>query len=203
MNAKTSPAPRAWKDVYDETKLTEDEQRALDEAAGERRGREAELTGTAPVPKREAEDAVEDPETIPEWAHVPDPRSGFRFPKGKRVIFVRIRADLTDAPDKGDRDVVIWTLSDGEENHATKRAAGDSSRTYKEMTKQMIRSIDGHKVDWSGSASPGNIARFWEEIGPVARTLLVNVYHRTHAPKQEVILDFFINCFAARSAVAG
>lgn len=204
---KPGQEPRDWKRVVEDMAVTPEEQHRLDEAAAGRSRREAELSDSAEVPPRdppEDEDVVTDDRPLPPWVVIPDPKTGFRFPtSGKRPFFIRIRRELTDAPQKGDRCVIGWTLTDGEENHATKRGAGDSTRTYKEMTKQMIRAIDGHKVDWSGSVGPGNIAKFWEEIGPVARQLLVNVYHRTHSPSKEVLLDFFISCFDARSVVAG
>jgi len=195
-------AGRSWKQAYADSVVTPEEQRALDEAARAQGAQEAEDSGTTPVPKREAE-VAEEPDAVPPWAQIPDPASGFRFPKGKRVFFARLKEEWLDPTGKGDRVVVCWTLTDAEENMAVKRAMGDSNRTYKEMAKQMIRAVDGHKVDWSGKVPEGNVARFWEEIGPVGRLMLVNVYHRTHSPQQGVVLDFFINCFVSMSAVAG
>lgn len=208
-DAKTRQEPRTWKQLHEEVALSPEEQRALDEAAANRDQHEAAATDTGPIPEREdageVGDVATDPDKLPSWAEgaMPDPKTGFRIPPGKRVFFVRLRREFTDAPAKGDRVLVCWTLTDGEENLAAKRSMGDSTRTYKEMTKQMIRAVDGVKTDWSGAVGPGNISKLWEEIGAVGRNLLVNVYHRTNAPTKEVILDFFINCFAARSQAVG
>lgn len=196
---------KSWKELQAESAVTPEEQRLLDEAEKVHAEVADKVAGVLPVPDN-ADPANpeigEGSDELPDWVKVPS-GEGFRFPKNKRVFFIRIKAEWCDAINKGDRVVICWTLTDAEENMAVKRALGDSTRTYKEMSKLMIRAIDGAKTDWSGNPGPGNIARFWDEIGPVGRNLLINVFHKTHGPKASDIFDFFRSCFVSRSAVAG
>jgi hypothetical protein len=59
---------------------------------------------------------------VPEWAIVP---KDLRPPKGRQVIFLRIPAKLTDTPLKGERQCIVWTLSDGDEKLAAERCGFD------------------------------------------------------------------------------
>lgn len=137
---------------------------------------------------------------VPDWVTLPP---GFTFPPGKKIGFMRFRGEWTDAPAKGDRVIVVWSLTEAEEKLAYKRAAGDSMRGFTELAKQTIRVIDGHKTDWTGASSPGSIHFLWNDLGTRCRQLVQNYYLKAHTLTSEQQQDFFANCFAVRSAVVG
>lgn len=132
--------------------------------------------------------------TAPDWAKVPP--SPFRFPRGVDVLFVRIRADLTSARQKGDRILIVWGLSDGDEKLAVQRSLSDSNRAITELAKQTIRAIDGHPADWSGRPGPGNVDQLWREIGGKGRGQIVRLYTQLHVYDAKEQADFFENCVA-------
>jgi len=134
---------------------------------------------------------------VPEWAMVPQ---NLRIPTGKSVVFLRFKSAMTDAPLKGDRQCIVWTLSDGEEKLAADRCNSAQSRAPAEYTKQMIRAIDGVAVDWSKTRGPGSIDEFWKEIGPKGRNMMMRVYTQLHLADEDEVRDFFEHCIAVRTA---
>lgn len=138
----------------------------------------------------------EDGSAVPAWALVP---SNLRPPRGKQVIFVRIPAEMTDAPAKGERQAIIWTLSDGDERMASDRCKGEAGRASAEYTKQMLRAVDGTVVDWSKHKGPGSIDEFWREVGPKGRNLLTRLYAQLHMASDKELSHFFESCIAVRS----
>lgn len=134
--------------------------------------------------------------SAPDWALIP---ANLRPPRGRQVIFVRIPALLTDSPVRGERQCIVWSLSDGDERLAADRCKGEASRASAEYTKQMLRAVDGSVVDWSKSKGPGSVDEFWREIGPKGRNLLVRLYSQLHMASDAELADFFENCIAVRS----
>jgi hypothetical protein len=138
--------------------------------------------------------------TAPEWAKVPAVGADgkpFRFPRGVEAFFVRIRGELTSARHKGDRILIVWGLSDGDEKLAYQRAMSDSNRAITELAKQTIRAIDGHGADWSGKGGPGNVDQLWRELGGKGRGQIVRLYTQLHVYDLEEQADFFANCVAS------
>lgn len=134
---------------------------------------------------------------VPEWALVP---KDLRVPKGRQVFFVRLRASMTDAPEKGERQCIIWSLSDGDEKLATDRCEGKAGRASSEYTKQMVRAVDGVVVSWMKPRGPGSIDEFWREIGTKGRNLLMRMYTKLHLADDDEVRDFFENCIAVRTS---
>jgi len=134
---------------------------------------------------------------VPEWAIVP---ANLRIPKGRQVFFLRFPAAMTDAQHKGDRQCIVWSLSDGEEKIANDRTGGSAGRAPAEFTKQMIRAIDGATVNWGVARGPGSIDEFYREIGPKCRNLLMRIYTQLHLASEDETRDFFESCVAARTA---
>ncbi len=132
----------------------------------------------------------------PQWAKIP---SGFKFPRGRQVAFIRFRAEWTDTPWKGDRQAIVWSLTDADEKIGLARAMGDVNRAANELSKQMLRAVDGYEVTWDGSPGPGNIDRWWTEIGGKCRQILVRVYTQLHVLSEEERTDFFENCIEVRT----
>lgn len=73
-------------------------------------------------------------------------------------------------------------------------------RAVDEMAKQMIRAIDGHKADWSGKFTKGNVNTFWTEIGGKCRQQIKNIYLRRHSFDTGEVADFLVNCVAVRTS---
>lgn len=134
---------------------------------------------------------------VPDWAVVPQ---HLKVPRGKQVVFLRFPAELTDAPEKGERQCIVWTLSDGEEKIAADRCEGKANRAPSEYSKQMIRAIDGAVVDWSKPRGPGSIDEFWREVGPKVRNILMRVYTQLHLASDDEVTNFFEQCVAVRTA---
>jgi hypothetical protein len=133
---------------------------------------------------------------VPEWAVVP---KELRPPKGRQVLFLRIPAKLTDTPLKGERQCIVWTLSDGDEKLAGERCEGKAGRASAEYTKQMIRAVDGQVASWMRTSGPGSLEEFWREIGGKGRNILMRVYSQLHLADDEELRDFFENCIAVRT----
>jgi hypothetical protein len=127
----------------------------------------------------------------PDWAKVP---KDFVMPAGWTIWFVRFPAGLTNLPSRGERQVVLWNLSDMDEKLAARRAAGNANRIIDEMTKQMIRAVDGFVV------APEVRDRFWSEVGGKCRHQLKSLYLRTHTMDEKENTDFFADCIASRTA---
>ena len=136
-------------------------------------------------------------EPLPAWVKIP---KGFKFPRGRRAVFVFFHARLTDAPAFGDRQAILWSHTPEDEKFAFNRAQGDANRAPHELAKQMIRAVDGFTADWSGTPSQGNVDTFWRQIGGKYRDLLVRLYAQLHVLTREETDDFFVNCIAVRSS---
>lgn len=172
--------------------LSPEEQAEIEETA------ETDVLGDSPLERKATNPP--DPDALPEWAKVP---SGLALPPGKQIGFMMFKAEWTDRPHGGDRVIVMWGLTVADERLARAATRGDSTRSYEELAKRMIRSVDGHRADWTGKQGPGSINRFWDEVGPKCRPLIINAYLKTHSLGAEETADFFLNCCAYRSAVAG
>lgn len=202
MNAQEEAVPAG--EVVDETLSTEEASKVFagvrPQAIGDNEEEEVVLGGSFidQMEEHVAPDPDED-KPIPDWAVLPP---GFKFKKGKKVSFARLRAAWTEAPEKGDRTIVMWTLDVEEEILAYGRARGSEARSIGELTKQTIRVIDGRAVDWSrgGASAAGAL---WREIGTSCRNMLQNIYLKTHTLTKDQQLDFFVNCFDVRHGVVG
>lgn len=134
------------------------------------------------------------PTSWPAWC--PPIPTGVKIPKGRLAFPMRFREHLTDAPWKGERSFVLWSLSPGDEKLAYSRARGDAARGAAELAKQMIRVVDGvPATDVRGDA--GSVDEFWNEIGGKCRQFLIKWYVQTHVMNEEEQTDFFENCVAA------
>ena len=130
--------------------------------------------------------------------------TGLAIPPFAQVGYMQFRPELTGRPDLGERTCVTWGLSVPDERLGRLAARGDSTRLYEELAKQTIRAIDGYKVDRTGKrGGGGDLTRWWEQIGPKARMLLINQYLQLHSPTQTEIADFFLSCCVYRTAAAG
>jgi hypothetical protein len=140
--------------------------------------------------------AVDDT-SIPEWVKVPP---GLKLPGGGRqVTYVMFRAAWTDCPEKGDRQAILWNLTEADEKFALKRTRGESLRTIDELAKQYIRVVDGVKSNWAGTSGPGSVETFWNDIGAKCRQQLKNLYAKTHMFSADEAVDFFTNCVTVRT----
>ncbi len=160
-----------------------------------------------PAPKREADgpplkevaeqkansNPLDPVQKVPGWAKIPE--GEFRFPKHRHITFVRLRKEWTDTPGLGDRVLILWSLSPGDEQFALKRAQGDHNRVTAEMVKQTIRAIDGQVADWAGTsqASPDVL---WGQIGKKCRELLLKIYLQVNTLNAKEMRDFLETCLA-------
>lgn len=160
--------------------------------------------GGAPAPAPTAVDDI-DPEDevppepegdIPSWVKLPP---NFKTKPGRTLYFVRFRAEWTDAAHKGERQCILWNLTDTDEKFAYKRMRGDAARVLDELTKGMIRVVDGEFVDWSRGHS-SNVERFWAEIGSKCRKQLNAIYSKSHSLTDKERADFFGNCLVVASS---
>jgi hypothetical protein len=175
--------------------------------------------------KADEDDAPAEEGAIPLWAqdHLPP---GLKIPRGRQVTFMRFRSAWTDAPDKGvmttfkegpkggpyvgkevlSRVLVLWPLGLAEATQARRRAKS-AKETLEELTKQMIRSCDGKRVDWSGSWAKDEMLvdanGVWRELGLKVHPFVTNAYLKMHTLSDEQFADFYLNCIASASAVAG
>jgi hypothetical protein len=130
----------------------------------------------------------------PEWFPKEMIPQGFRFPRGLDIAFVRIRGALTATKHKGDRFVIAWELSDGDEKLAYGRSMADANRAAGELAKQMMRVVDGAPTRWDGLGGAGNVDRFWQEIGAKGRSQMLRLYTQLHVYDRTEQADFFENC---------
>lgn len=173
--------------------LSEEDEALLDGEGGSPKEDEPQKKAPEPGEAREVDG-------MPAWVVVPP---GFKFPKkGRMVWFVRFKAELTDTPDKGDRQAILTALTEADEKVARKRAIGDSGKVMQELSKQMIRAIDGELVDWTGKSGPGNPNMLFRDVGYVYRQELQNIFIKSHQFTPEQREDFFMNCFSVMT-VAG
>lgn len=155
---------------------------------------EAGLDGSGPDVVEEAPEPDESVSETPEWAKLPP---GLKLPKaGCTVAYLRVPAQWTTDPSKGDRWCCCWVIGETEERLAYQRARGDMHRSISELAKATIRVVDGNKADWSGTKKPGDVSEFWTAIGPKGRQMVRNYYVRTHTVSEEEQLAFFSQHFA-------
>lgn len=136
--------------------------------------------------------------SVPDWVRLP---ADMEFPqRGITWTAMRFRAEWTDRPELGDRQCVVWNLSYGDEKFARRRAKGDADTVMDEQAKQMIRAIDGRRVDWTKPGGISNPDAFWEQIGKKCRLILVNHFMKVHVLDRREQVDFFTNCLVLRTA---
>lgn len=140
-----------------------------------------------------------DPNALPAWLALPP---DLKIPPDKQIGFMLFRSQWTDRPSKGDRQCLMWPLSDADEKFALKRTRGDMSRGISELAKQMIRAVDGKKIDWAKNSGK-DLENFWDEIGAKCRQQIQNYYLKTHALTKDDQLDFFVNCLVVRTSKVG
>lgn len=155
---------------------------------------DAEAAGKEAVPSLQLPAAR--PGGAPAWVVLPP---NLKFPRGRQVGFIRFEAQWTDSPQKGDRQCIIWGLSDIDEKVAFTRAMSDPNRAAAELAKQMVRAIDGYQVDWSGTPGPACIDEWWREIGGKCRQMLIRIYAQTHVLPEEDRKRFFESCIEFRT----
>lgn len=153
------------------------------------------------VPAPNQPKRVTDPGGAPSWCKAFPPNA--QIPKGKRPIFLRLRAAWTETPHLGDRHCVCWGINVREEHIADKRAEDSGSRSIAERAKLTIRWV---ALDNEPSLHPVNpetreLEDFWDAIGLKCRTLITNMFVQTHSLNEEERRDFFENCVEVRDAV--
>ncbi len=162
-----------------------------------------EIAGMGDYEERDPDAPPHDPSALPEWVKMP---AGFKMPPGKQVAFMLFKKEWTDRPELGDRQCIIWPLSLSDEKVSLKRARNEAAMVMPSQTMQTIRAIDGMKSDWTGRPAAGvsySVAKFYDEIGAKCRSMLENYYLKSHVLSADEQADFFLNCLAVRSAVAG
>lgn len=151
---------------------------------------------------------------VPGWFLVPE---GYAFPR-RRLVFIRFPSAWTDRPGIGKplpvedaqslrvapagalwRQCLCVPLSVGDGKHAYARSMGDGNRLAEELTKQMVRVVDGRISDWSGDLSEGNIDVWWDQIGGPCRTLLNRMWSQLHSLTRERERAFFESCIVVRA----
>lgn len=134
---------------------------------------------------------------IPEWVDLP---ADLKIPRGTSIGFIQFLGAWTVVPHKGDRQCVVWPLTDLDERLAYSRIANNPASAANELAKQMIRSVDGVKVDAGARpGAPGCVDDFWREIGPKCRGMVIRYYSRTHNMSSEETAYFLENCVVVRT----
>lgn len=150
----------------------------------------------------------------PPWAVIPQ---GLLFPRNRMSLFFRIPSNWTYSPTVGIplrvetpldvaeagegglwRQFIVWPLSGGDQKLALGRAMQDPNRYAVELTKQMIRAVDGEVVDWSGVGG-ASINEVWEQIGGPSQNLLNRLWSQMHVLQKERLTRFFENYIALRA----
>lgn len=201
--AKVNPKPR----------LTAAEKALLDDEGGEETpggGEPADDTLDEPSPADGAPEAnlappdkePADPSAVPDWVQVPP--APFAFPrKGRWVAFLRFRAEWTE--DQAEHQCIIWGLDSADERLSLQRTRGEPARTIAELSKGMVRAIDGKRASFgvtSKNTSVEDVERFWKVIGYKGRQQMQNLFVKTHHMTVDEKQDFFANCLVVRT-VAG
>lgn len=145
---------------------------------------------TAPIDRLPAPSGGE----IPDWVVLP---AGMKFPRGLPVLFLRFRARYYEAMGE-DRQAIVWPINVADQKLAYSRSNNDTNRAIDELTKQMIRVVDGHRVNWDGLPGPGNVDQWWDQIGGANRNILHRIFTQLHVPSREQVADFFENCVAVK-----
>jgi hypothetical protein len=147
----------------------------------------------------DADEKLASPEggSFPPWVKIPP---GLIYPPGRRIVALNFLAKWTDTPKKGDRQCILWPLSENDERLAYQRTRGESAMAMNELAKQMVRAIDGHIITW-GDGQPSDITVWWTEIGAQCRMLVKNAYTKMHTLEAKDLVTFFTECQAVRSAL--
>lgn len=178
--------------------------------------------GEEPAKKPAPALAIPEPTTggAPPWAILPE---GLVVPRGRAVFFTRFPSNWTDTPSSGIpwtlteeetiawklqssapptawRQCIFWALSVGDQKLALGRANGDTNRFNSELTKQMIRSVDGVLVDRTGIGVVGNLDVWWEQLGERCRSELTRICVRIHSLTMQERALFLGYCIASRAA---
>jgi hypothetical protein len=210
--------------TFEEEKLSDAERLAWEASRRAARGQDPRAPETEHPLEAKAETQDEAGKT--DWAREHTPPS-MRIPAGRRVAYVRFRSSWTDAPHKGvptmwpekrkgedrarmveapSRVLVLWTLSDAEENFALKRSRGERERVAGEYAKQFIRAVDGRVADWTGAWAKDSdlvdVGQVWRELGR-CRQYVVNLYASMSRLSDEEMSDFLLNGLDVKSAVDG
>lgn len=193
---------------------------------------EADAPDQAPMPLVEEKEESEPGEgSIPTWAGQAIPED-LKIPKGRELSFLRFKSAWTDSRfrDKGilttyrrrasvdapwetyeelSRVIVLWPLNLAEERLAMKRSR-DPSDTAGELAKQMIRAVDGRRIDWTGAwgkRDNGELLespeRIWEEIGPKCRPLVIAHYRQLHQLQPGELANFLVDCISVTKPAGG
>lgn len=176
-----------------------EEVRALAPEISDVDGEESEANKKGPIPQ------VTNTSGRPSWCKPFPPNH--RIPKGKAPVFMRFRAHLTETPDMGERQCVLWNISVGEELIADKRADDSGTRAIHERAKLSIRLISHAGMETLVPVDPGKGDRdadvdvFWEQIGLKCRGLIIQAFLQTHSLSEEDRRDFLENCIEVRAAV--
>lgn len=184
----------------------EDEAEEAEQAEPEKREEEAPKPIALPEPQEGG---------APQWAYVPQ---GMKFPRGRQFLFIRIPSAWTDSPKVGKplkvedeqsrkiagdgalwRQAIVWSVDVGDMKHAIGRAQGDPNRLSEELTKQMVRAVDGQRSDWSGGSGEGSMDVFWNQIGQKNRQLMQRVWSMLHVHTREAQVSFFESCVVVRT----
>jgi hypothetical protein len=207
-------AEKTIKEVASE--LSKDELRDL-----ERNGRMKEVPDDAPSAPVETEPELQDPALdtlaacavaededdeadvtkLPAWARDAIPPD-LKIPKGETVYVMRFLAPWTKSKTV-DRTCVLWSLSIGDEKLANQRGGDNSQNTLLELAKQMVRAIDGHRIDYTGRKPEASIDKWWNDIGRKCRTLIVSTFIRMHSLSDDERAYFLAHCVAARTLFVG
>lgn len=149
------------------------------------------------VNPRAAEFPIEDSNELPDWVNLP---GDLDIPKGAPVGFLKFKAAWTVSAFKGDRQCVVWPLTDLDERVAYARVRDNIANAANELSKQMLRAVDGHKINWGvKGGEPGNPHDFWREIGPGCRSLVIRYYNRMHVLDADEVAYFLEHCVAVRT----
>lgn len=136
---------------------------------------------------------------LPDWFVPP---ANFKAPPGRRVVVMRFRPGWTHAPEKGERQIVCWPLTEQEEHLASQRAHGNDRKMVSELAKQCVRYVDGMRVDWTMTPGAGvDVNQVWRELGSACTKLIIHYYVKAHTLSAEDQIDFFANCIVSTISV--
>lgn len=193
---RAADTPKTFKDAVVASRMTAEEAAQAEQEVDEE-VQLGDVPDDSPLGKEAAN--PQDESAIPAWSRMP---ANLAIPPHKQVGFMLFKKEWTGRPDLGDRDIIFWNLSVADEKLAKQAARGGDA--LPELAKRMIRSIDGHKTDWTkGKNAVGSVDRFWEEIGGKCRPLIINSYWKMHSLEVEETAEFFLRYCTYRSAVAG
>jgi hypothetical protein len=137
---------------------------------------------------------------VPDWFRWPQ---GYEIPEDRRgtpATFIRLPTWLTNRPSLGERQCMLLILTPAESTLARARVPNkDRYQTVAELSKQMIRVVDGHVAEFFRANVPGDVHRFWKEIGPKAQDAIENVYVKMHAMNEEERTNFLASCIETRT----